>query len=354
MFHSARLKLTAWYLLIIMLISITSSAVIYRVLVNEVKRLESVQRFRMEQTLQNEFFISPDGQIHSITQPLPVNTELIDDASKRIFFILLIINAAILVLSGVFGYLLAGRTLQPIQEMVEEQNRFISDASHELRTPLTALKTSFEVFLRDKRITVAKAKNTVTEGLDDINLLQSLIDSLLQLAQYEKPNGSSVFESMLLNESITEAVQRIRTLARTKKITIKESLLPVSIVGNRYALLDLWLILLDNAVKYSPSGKQVNITVKKQRNHAVVEVIDQGEGIKKEDMPFIFDRFYRANKARSKEAVTGYGLGLSIAKKIVELHKGSIIVMTEVDKGTTFRVQLPTQQRSNLPTRIYR
>jgi len=133
MFKSARIKLTAWYLLIIMFISISFSFVIYRGLMSEVHRFSRMQRSR--------FFVDED---------------LITEIQRRAIFGLGTINTIIFITSGALGYFLAGKTLSPIQEMVEEQNRFISDASHEFRTPLTALKSSFEVNLRDKNLSLTQ------------------------------------------------------------------------------------------------------------------------------------------------------------------------------------------------------
>jgi len=154
MFHSARLKLTAWYLLIIMIISAMFSLVIYKVLSNEIERFERVQRFRIERRLETGLRRFPN-QIR-ITNP-----ELIEETKQRILLMLIAINLGILIISGGLGYLLAGRTLKPIKEMVDEQNRFISDASHELRTPLTSLKTAMEVTLRDKNLSLLSAKKTI-------------------------------------------------------------------------------------------------------------------------------------------------------------------------------------------------
>ena len=149
MFNSARLKLTAWYLLGIMCISILFSSIIYRGLMSEVNRFEQIQRFRFERRLE-EGEIVPKTIIFKLPPPIPGSQELIEETEKRILIMLITVNAGIFIISGLLGYVLAGRTLKPIKEMMDEQNRFISDASHEFRTPLTSLKSGFEVFLRNK------------------------------------------------------------------------------------------------------------------------------------------------------------------------------------------------------------
>src|SRR3990167_9179975 len=290
MFNNARIKLTAWYLLIIMLISMAFSLVIYRVLTGEFERFERLYRFRIERRF-SQGNIPPPG---------------------------------ILIISGGLGYLLAGRTLRPIKEMMDEQNRFISDASHELRTPLTSLKTAMEVTLRDKKLSLQKSKKLISENIAEVNKLQSLSDQLLRLAQYEKPNGNLKFEKVSLVKIIEEAVRKIAPLAKQKQISIKKDLKEIEINGNKDSLIDLFVILLDNAVKYSASQKIIEIKTEKTDGYVMASVKDQGIGVSEKDLPHIFDRFFRADSARSKNKTDGYGLGLSIAKKIVEAHRGTI------------------------------
>ncbi|MBI4009277.1 HAMP domain-containing histidine kinase [Candidatus Roizmanbacteria bacterium] len=342
MFKSARIKLTAWYLFIIMLISISFSAVIFRTLTKEFERFERLQRFRIERRFFDEHRPPPEiGKRF----PLPLDPELIKETKNRLGMVLVLINAGILILSGGLGYLLAGRTLQPIQDMVDEQNRFISDASHELRTPLTSLKTSLEVTARDKNITLENAKTVIVENIGEVNRLQSLSDELLQLTQYEKSNASMEFKEISISEIVRSATKKIAPLARQKNISIIHDIEDCAFIGNKYALIDLLVILLDNAIKYSPRKRQVILESKKLDNQISITVKDQGIGIDEKDLPHIFDRFYRADLARSKTQVNGYGLGLSIAKKIVAIHHGSIAVESKHKKGTVVKTALPIKQK---------
>lgn len=257
---------------------------------------------------------------------------------------LISINAGILLISGLLSYFLAGRTLQPIKNMMDEQNRFISDASHEIRTPLTSLKSAFEVFLRNKKATVTEAKEIVTESIDEVNTLQSLSDSLLKLAQYEKPNGHAEFKTVTLDGIINESIQKVKSIAEEKHIHLFYETSSLRFEGNRYALVDLFVILFDNAIKYSPINTVITVSIKKIDGTIQIAVQDEGIGIDEKDIPHIFDRFYRADKARSKQDGSGYGLGLSIAKKIVNVHKGTITVTNNAEKGVTFVIQLPVHQ----------
>ncbi len=342
MFHSARLKLTAWYLLIIMALSIMFSVAIYQGLSNEVERFERMQRFRIERRLQEGTLFPGDTLPRRTPATIPItNPELLEETKHRILLMLVAINCGIFALSGGLGYILAGRTLMPIKDMMDDQNRFISDASHELRTPLTSLKSAFEVYLRSSRPSVKEAKTLVRESISEVNKLQSLSESLLQLAQYQKPNGYLVFEKVSLRHVIEQAIHKIQPLAKEKEIAVHYDEADNEIEGNVYGLVDLVVILLDNAVKYSPRSKNVVIKTEKTDGSILLWVKDNGCGISEKDVLYIFDRFYRADSARSKSGTNGYGLGLSIAKKIVDAHNGSISVESKPNKGATFLVKLP-------------
>lgn len=273
-----------------------------------------------------------------------LDPDLINETKHRLIVILLTVDGVILVASGLLGYLLAGRTLEPIKIMVDEQNRFITDASHELRTPLTALKSSLEVHLRDKDLTLTDAKTLIKESITDVNKLQSLSDELLQLAQYQKPNGNIVFAKISLLELVNEVIRKITPVARKKNIAIVTKIKDYEIEGNKHGLHDMLIILLDNAIKYSPSNKDVIISTGKSHGQVNISIKDHGIGIDPKDIPYIFDRFYRADRAKSKTTVSGYGLGLSIARKIVSIHSGTIAVKSELNKGSKFIIKLPVTQ----------
>jgi signal transduction histidine kinase len=330
MFDSTRIKLTAWYLLIIMFISIAFSLVIYQGLMNEVHRFSRTQRMRIERIL-------PPNP----TQPFFADEDLITEIRQRIIIELTIINIFIFITSGALGYFLAGKTLRPIQEMIEEQNRFISDASHELRTPLTALKSSLEVTLRDKNLSIEDAKKTMYESIGDANDLQRLSDSLLNLSQYQKPFFSSNIKNISLNFCIDEAVKKVTPLAKEKQIIFKKTIEEINIKGIKDDLINLFVIILDNAIKYSHKKTTIKIHTKKTNNQIIITIEDKGMGIEKKDLPFIFDRFFRADRSRTKERIVGYGLGLSIAKKVVLNHHGKIFVTSKINKGSVFTINFP-------------
>ncbi len=339
-FNSARIKLSLWYLLIIMIISISFSAFIYYGGTRELNRIVRVEQYH-DQHPQLRALPSalPDSdRILIITNP---NQQIIEQEKLRIFESLLVVNIFILLASSLAGYFLAGRTLGPIKNMVDEQNRFITDASHELNTPLTSLKTSIEVNLRDKNLNLEKSKGVLLSNLEEVNNLQALSAELIKITQYQKVNGNLNFEKIDIRKPIATAVSKVNTLAAKKKIKINVKAARQFVDGDARSLTELFTVLLDNAVKYSPNKKDIFVTADSFDSKVRVSVKDRGMGIDKEDLPLIFDRFYRADKSRTKQEVSGYGLGLSIAKRIVDLHNGTINAESEKGTGTTFTVVFP-------------
>jgi len=334
MFQKARLKLTAWYLLIIMSISVLFSVTIYKGSTHEIERFARVRHFRLEH---GEFF-PPSVALSQSDQAV------VQEAEDRLKTILLLINLGILTVSGGIGYFLAGKTLKPIREMVDEQNRFITDASHEFGTPITSLKSEIEVYMRSKSHTVKEADALLASNLEEVNNLQVLSDNLLELATNKKTNGDYPFELLSLSAVVQEAVKRVGPLAKRKHVTITNTVHDASLTAERQSITELFVILLDNGIKYSPQNSKVSISSKKKDLTVSIFVKDEGIGISSEDLPYIFDRFYRADKSRTKTDVSGYGLGLAIAKQIIDRHSGSISVESEINKGTTFSIHLPTKQ----------
>ncbi len=303
MFRSARLKLTLYYLLIIMLISIAFSFFIYEVLISEVQRFADAQQARIERQMYQNQFLPPSFQIPTL--PADFSRDLVEDTKRRIIFILAVIDGSIFILAGGLGYFLSGRTLRPIQEMLDEQNRFISDSSHELRTPLTSLKTAMEVSLRDKQLKLAEAKEILSESIEEVDKLQALSDGLLQLAQYQKPRNKEQFVVTSISEVVEKSIKKVAPLAKAKSIKIHNKMSDTKIVANPFGLTDLFVILLDNAIKYTPEKKEIIVFSKTKSNVVQIMVQDQGIGIDEKDAPHLFDRFYRADSARSRGNAVG-------------------------------------------------
>lgn len=331
-FRSATLKLTFWYTLIVMAISLIFSVSLYQL---------SVRHFQQQVQREAIFFRGMNVPVSFFPQDVDSFREnIIGEFQDRAINELVLFNLIILLLAGTGSYFLARKTLRPIEKSVDAQRQFTADASHELRTPLTAMKTEIEVALRSPALTGENAKKLLHSNLEEIDILTNLSDSLLRLARYEESNGLS-FSSTELRSIVADARDRVAAHAEEKKIVIETNHLDEHVIGDRPALVELFMILLDNAVKYSSDNSTVSVWADHAGHSVRIFVRDHGSGIRSVDIPRIFDRFYRADQSRSKLRVHGYGLGLSIAKAIVVRHHGQIDVKSAPDVGSTFSVTLP-------------
>ncbi len=334
-FSSARLKLTLSYLAIIMVLSVLFSMALYQVSASQIER--GLQRGGVVfDKYANSGIAGPRSMM------IDLGREQLDQARRQLVANLLLLNLATLVVGGALSYWLARRTLEPIEEAMEAQSRFTADASHELRTPLTAMKSEIEVALRQSKLSSAEAKMLLASNLEEVAKLEALSNGLLRLSQYQTAIDPAALKLCDVHELVAEAVTRVTKAAKAQSITIEPEVSKgVSLQGDRESLVELLVILLDNAIKYSPPKTVVKITAAVHGSQVVLRVQDQGIGIKASDQPYIFNRFYRADQSRSKHEANGYGLGLSIAQRIVNLHDGTITVESAIGSGTTFILKMP-------------
>jgi len=330
MFTQARIKLTAWYLVIIMTVSLFFSVIIYQTVSQEFqRRINAIERRMMAPG--NVLFNPPSNDLVFINE--------IKEAQVKLLLTLLYTNGVIFFLSAVLGYLLAGKTLRPIEESITKQKRFISDASHELKTPITAILTSLEITLRDKNKTTKKLTTVIRENLKDMENLKKLTENMLFLAKNgEVPLIKTSFDT---KEVILGELKLQKPIIKKRKIKIKKELSNQKINSSKEEFQKLFSILLDNAIKYSPDGKKISIQTKKKKGSFFLVVKDEGIGISKNDIKKIFERFYRSDISRTKTDSGGFGLGLSIAKQITDHLGGSIKVDSKLKIGSTFTVCLP-------------
>jgi len=324
-FKSATLKLTTWYLGILVAISLLFSVVIYSIASSEVGNrigyFQSAPQFSFD--VNNRTFTRyRDTQVH--------------EAEANLITSLVITNVCIWIAGGVGSYYLARRTLEPIEEAHEAQSRFTSDASHELRTPLASMKAEIEVALRDSTLTKEEMHELLESNLEEVNKLSDLSYMLLQLSRLDHTNIPQ--EKVALTKVIGAAVDRFNK--NGNRIVLKDKN-PHAVLANTSSVEELLAILLDNALKYSPDDSKVTVNQLHKKGMAGFEIINMGDGIPAETLPHIFDRFYRADTSRTSGDKKGYGLGLALAKKIVQLNKGELSVSSAPGQLTTFKVLLP-------------
>ena len=239
------------------------------------------------------------------------------------------------------GYYLAKRAMVPIEAAWEKQQRFVADASHELRSPITGIHSNAELMLRHPSHSIEQESHRVHTIMKESIRMTKLISSLLTLAR----SDANITELQLAEVNVSELIEIVadhfRPLVELKQIALHVTITSqLQLVGDKERLHQLFVILLDNAVKYTPKGGEVAVTGTRVDKSIVVSVQDTGCGIQPGSLPHIFDRFFREDKARSRDS-GGIGLGLAIAQWIVEMHGGKISAQSEPGKGSTFKVVLP-------------
>jgi heavy metal sensor kinase len=333
----------------------------------------------------------PALENNHITKIIQVASSLedVEDALNTLFIILMITVPLALMVASLGGQFLAYKALKPVDNitqtarLITSQNlnqrikppkvkdeiarlietfnemisrldqsfrqikQFTSDASHELKTPLTILKGEVEVTLRKER-TSPEYQQTLKSNLEEINRMSQIVDDLLLLSKVDSGELRLNKGDINLTEILNEVVSQMNILAHSRKLRIETSNHheDIHIFGDALRIRELFLNLISNGIKYTEEGSSIHITLLKDNRYDLenpfvkIIVSDTGIGIAKEDQERIFDRFFRVDKARSREQ-GGSGLGLSICKWIVKAHQGEIEVESEIGKGSSFIVKLP-------------
>jgi heavy metal sensor kinase len=231
-------------------------------------------------------------------------------------------------------------TLARLEASFGQLRRFTADASHEIRTPLTALRSVGEVALQGEKSN-GEYREVIGTMLEEVDRLSRLADELLTLARAEGGEARYHFEPVDLRALGEEVVEQLLVLAEEREqALVLTGDAPVVVTGDRLALRQAIINLVDNAIKYAPEGTRVDVRVRLGAGAAIVEVEDEGPGIAPEHAARIFERFYRVDASRSRE-MGGTGLGLSLVKHTVEAHGGHVELETAPQKGSTFRILLP-------------
>jgi two-component system sensor histidine kinase CiaH len=327
--QSATLRLAGTYLAIIMLMSVAFSVVFYYTSAQQLDRQVPVARQQLQ---------ARNGPVFNDELERYLQARA-DEGRAELLAKLILLNSITLLLGACLSYVLARQSLQPIEEALDAQARFVSDASHELRTPLTALQLTNEVALRKKKLGAKESRELIEHNLAEATKLKSLSDGLLGLL---KQDGQLLeFTSVSLQATASEAMNRVAPSALDKEIAVHDAVPNIMVKSEEGALTQIVTILLDNAVKYSDKGSEIHLEARARGKTAYLSVRDRGVGIKASELPHIFDRFYRADTSRSRQHTEGYGLGLSIARKLADQLGAEVTAKSQPGKGSTFTIKLP-------------
>lgn len=289
--------------------------------------------------------VNDDGSVQTVYVGKDV-TAMYNGLQKSTYA-MVVLGIVALLLATVLGHILSGRAMVPLREAYEKQRQFAADASHELRTPLAVVMASADLLENDPSITSPFLKQVIADVRDEVKKMTRLVSDLLLVARSDNKALKLKLQKFDAAELLSQTARLMQPLADKKHIALDIRNRDAHVIqADEQKIKQLMLILVDNAVKYTPDGGEVHVGFEKAPQGRVrFFVQDTGIGIAKEDQRRIFDRFYRVDKARSRE-MGGNGLGLSIAQEIVNLHQGSIEVTSTLGKGTRFTVELRTKARA--------
>lgn len=318
-------KLTAVYVAILAVILFLSSFIIYSAFSSQL-----VHRFRNVHPIPEEYL--------NVIAPAPSA----DDVRADLINSLILVNGFLLVIAGFSSYWLAKLTLAPINEAYEKQRAFLSDASHELRTPLAILKTDLENEMAGPGTNDA-SKARAASNLEEVDRMGRLVSDLLLLANSDEDALNKVknVQKVDLTVLARQVLGRMERLAAEHQVTLRSSPenIALEIITNEELLQRVLTNLVKNGILYNRSNGSVTINLAESGSSVIINIVDTGMGISPEDLPRIFDRFYRSDKSRSR-ATGGSGLGLAIVRSSVEQLGGSITAKSELEKGSSFTLKL--------------
>lgn len=314
----ARLKLTFYYSITAVVILGSSSVILYNTILSNLAR-----------SISDNIFLNPE-----------IAQAIVDRAQDILLNRFITIDAIIIIFIVILGFLLTEKTLEPVKVNMETQKRFIADASHELRTPTAVVISGLEVTLNNKKLDFILAKKKLEDTLDEMREFSKLSNNLLDISKYDA-SVHIEYEDISINELVRSIIEKSKNLAfSTKEISFNIKMMdtPVIIKGNEVELCRVFYNIIDNAIKYTPLKGVISVSDKIVLNNYVVNFVDTGAGIPKNIINRIFDPFFRGDTSRS---TSGAGLGLTLVKKIIENHKGSISIKSQEEGGTSVIISLP-------------
>ncbi|MCM3388342.1 HAMP domain-containing histidine kinase [Ureibacillus chungkukjangi] len=286
-------------------------------------------------------FENPNNQDGVAYTQLLINVDAEQIIIANFVKLVTICSVIFIILSISASFLLSKKMMKPIIQSWNKQAEFVENASHELRTPLTIIQNKLELLLRAPQERIADKFENIALSLSETRRLSKLTSDLLTLARADSAETELTFNTFEFDEFVQKVCAPYQEIAESqqKHLWLNLNCL-VSITADETRLHQLFVILLDNALKYTGDNDSIGVKTYMEDQRVVIEVSDTGIGIKEENMQYIFERFYREDRARSRET-GGVGLGLSIAQWIVEKHRGAIKVTKNENKGTNFIIKLP-------------
>ena len=273
----------------------------------------------------------------------------IETIQQQLMFVLCFGGFATLLLSGVGGMWLTQKAIEPIEASYFKLKQFTADASHELRGPLTAIKFSIDIMRNHPERVHPKDIKKLNAVASATSQMGQLIEDLLFLARTDREIKAPAREktAVALDTLLGDLAVLLEPVAQDKRIALESVIEPqIEVFGDRSKLSRLFSNLIHNAIQYTPDAGKITVELSRQNRQAIIKVKDTGIGIAEDQLPFVFDRFWRADKARSRRE-GGTGLGLSIVKAIAVSHGGKITVTSQLDVGSCFIVRLPLLTKNN-------
>jgi two-component system sensor histidine kinase CiaH len=260
---------------------------------------------------------------------------------KNLVYTFSIVGLVMLIVIFFTSRFFANRSIAPVREAFNKQKQFIADASHELKTPLAVINTNADVLLSNSEDTIQNQSKWLHRIKSETERMKTLTNDLLYLTEMDDSRASMIFTNFNVSESVESVILTMEAVMFEKNISLNYEIEPnLTLHGNSEQIKQVVMILLDNAIKYTNPKGTISLIFKKRHNDYLLKVTNTGEGISPQHLERIFDRFYRADPSRSRKH-GGYGLGLAIAKSIVEQHKGKLYAKSVLNETTSFYVQLP-------------
>ncbi|NTW70900.1 MAG: sensor histidine kinase [Eubacteriaceae bacterium] len=287
-------------------------------------------------------FVNTDGELRVVQTLKNMNAEVsFLNWLTRIIIISVIIG---MTLSFFGGYFISGKSIIPVKNSIEKQQEFVANVSHELRTPLAVVQTNLEVVKSSGDESIKDQMMWINNAYDETKRMQKVVTDLLFLARADAGQLLLMREKFNLDYLVTGTCEKLMGLAARKNISIFTNIDDkIHLFADQNKMIQLIVILVDNSIKYSPEKTGITITSIKNKNFIHLTFKDQGIGISEKDLESLYERFFRADKVRSREA-GGTGLGLSIAKWIADEHDWKINIASELGKGTTVTLSIPAEQ----------